>query len=122
MKLARAAGDTAGAVSAATAAADLEDRTEKHPVTPGAVLPARELLGDLSLELGRPAEARRAYEATLARSPNRARSLFGLARAAELAGDAGTAREKYGEFLQLLAHADGDRPEIATAQRQGSNP
>ena len=115
--LARAAGDTAGAVSAAVAAADLEDHTEKHPVTPGPVLPARELLGDLLVELGRPADARHAYEASLVRSPNRARSLFGLARAAELAGDATTARDKYGEFLRLLAHADGDRPEIAAAQR-----
>jgi tetratricopeptide (TPR) repeat protein len=116
-----AAGDTAGAVSAATAAADLEDHTEKHPVTPGPVLPARELLGDLLLEVGRPADARRAYEATLARSPNRARSLFGLARAAALAGDTATAREKYLEFLRLLATADGDRPEIAAA-RQATRP
>jgi tetratricopeptide (TPR) repeat protein len=115
--LARAAGDTAGAVSAATAAADLEDHTEKHPVTPGPVLPARELLGDLLLELGRPAQARGAYESSLARSPNRARSLFGLARAAALAGDATTARDKYGEFLRLVAQGDGDRPEIAAARR-----
>jgi tetratricopeptide (TPR) repeat protein len=115
--LAWATGDTAGAVSAATAAADLEDHTDKHPVTPGPVLPARELLGDLLLQVGRPADARRAYEATLARSPNRARSLFGLARAAALAGDTATAREKYLEFLRLLAPADGDRPEIAAARQ-----
>ncbi len=83
--LALAAGDTTSAVTAATAAADLEDHTEKHPVTPGAVLPARELLGDLLLQIGRPAAARRAYEATLARSPNRARSLSGLAAARKLA-------------------------------------
>jgi tetratricopeptide (TPR) repeat protein len=115
--LGRAAGPQLGAVAAATAAADLEDRTEKHPVTPGPVLPARELLGDLLLELGRPAEARRAYEATLSRSPNRARALFGRARAAEQAGDTATARATYEALLRLLAHADGDRPEIATARR-----
>ena len=116
--LARAAGDTAGALASATEAADLEDHTEKHPVTPGAVLPARELLGDLLLDAGRPAEARRAYEATLARSPNRARSLFGLARAAEAAGDSDGARATYRQFLRLLAHADGERPEIATARER----
>jgi predicted Zn-dependent protease len=115
--LARAVGDTAGAVAAAMAAADLEDHTEKHPVTPGPVLPARELLGDLLLELGRPAAARQAYEASLSRSPNRARSLLGLARAAEQAGDAATARARYAALLRLLAHADGDRPELAAARR-----
>ncbi|MBA3894539.1 MAG: hypothetical protein H0X69_12740 [Gemmatimonadales bacterium] len=62
-------------------AADLEDITEKSPVTPGSVLRARELYGDLLLELGDPAKARRAYEASLARQPLRARSLVGLAAA-----------------------------------------
>src|SRR5439155_1087264 len=81
--LARAAGDGADAVRQARAAADLEDGTQKHPVTPGAVLPARELLGDLLLELGRPVEAAQAFAASLAQQRSRARSLFGAARAAE---------------------------------------
>src|SRR5213592_4774463 len=59
--LARTMGDTAEAVRLATTAADLEDGTQKHPVTPGSLLPARELLGDLLLELGRPVEAAQAY-------------------------------------------------------------
>ena len=110
-------GDTAGAVQLAGQAADREDGTQKHPVTPGSVLPARELEGDLLLLVGKPAEARKAYAATLALSPNRARSLFGLARSVELAGDRPTAQAKYREFLSLMAKADGGRPEIAIAQR-----
>src|SRR2546422_2505534 len=66
-----AAGDTAGALREATAAADREDVTAKHPVTPGELLPARELEGDLLLALGRYAPARSAYEATLRREPGR---------------------------------------------------
>ncbi len=62
-------------------AAALEERVGKHPVTPGAVLPARELLGDLLLELGRPVEARAEYRASLEVAPNRRRALAGLARA-----------------------------------------
>ena len=112
-----AAGDTAHAVLHAAEAADREDRTQKHPVTPGAVLPARELEGDLLLVVGKPAAAAKAYAITLALSPNRARSLFGLARAAELTGDVATARAKYQEFLNLMAKADGGRPEIALARR-----
>ncbi len=114
--LARAMRDATEAVRQATAAADIEDVTQKHPVTPGAVLPARELLGDLLLELNRPADAARAYEASLRQAPGRARSLFGLARAAEQAGDLATARARYQEFLTLMHAADGDRPEILVAR------
>jgi hypothetical protein len=112
-----ATGDTADAILHAAQAADREDGTQKHPVTPGPVLPARELQGDLLLAVGRPALAAKAYAATLALSPNRARSLFGLARAAELSGDSATARVEYREFLSLMVRADGGRPEIAGARR-----
>src|SRR5439155_105225 len=109
-------GDTAEAWRLAAAAADLEDVTQKHPVTPGAVLPARELLGDLLLELGRPADAARAYAASLAQQPNRARSLFGAARAAELAGDVTVARARYREYLTLMEKSDGGRGELEIAR------
>src|SRR5213080_2406956 len=112
-----ATGDTAAAILHAGQAAAREDGTQKHPVTPGPVLPARELEGDLLLLAGRPAAAGRAYAATLALSPNRARSLFGLARAAELLGDMATALARYREFLGLMAKADGARPELAVARR-----
>jgi cytochrome c-type biogenesis protein CcmH/NrfG len=68
-------------------AAQLEASTEKHPVTPGEVLPAAELLGDMFMELEQYADARVAYEKSLARSPNRYNSLSGAARAAEREGN-----------------------------------
>ena len=66
------------ALNKQTTAADLEDEIGKSPVTPGHILPARELLGDMLLQLGRPEEATDAYKATLKLSPNRARSLAAL--------------------------------------------
>jgi tetratricopeptide (TPR) repeat protein len=111
-----ASGDTQGALGLARAAADSEEVTDKHPVTPAELLPARELEGDMLLATGHPVEARAAYRATLAREPNRARSLFGMARSAELAGDRRAAASDYQKFLQLMAKADRDRPEVATAK------
>jgi tetratricopeptide (TPR) repeat protein len=75
-----AAGDTAEALRLGAAAADLEDAVEKDPVTPGAVLPARELYGDLLVQSGRAAEARAAYGSVLARQPGRVRAQAALAR------------------------------------------
>lgn len=110
------AGDTAAALRDAQAAAEREDVTAKHPVTPGELLPARELDADLLLKVGQYARARAAYEATLQREPGRARSLFGAARAAELSGDAETARVRYQAFLRSMEHADGARPELGVAR------
>jgi tetratricopeptide (TPR) repeat protein len=114
--LARAEGDDGRALRLAQEAVELEETVEKHPVTPGPLLPARELLGDLLLELRRPAEARQAYEATLRREPNRARSIFGAARAAELAGDGAGAREHYQHLLQVMRAADAERAEVRLAR------
>ena len=101
----------------AAEAADLEETVEKHPVTPGPLLPARELQGDLLLELDRPAEALVAYEKTLEREPRRARALFGAARAAELAGERATATARYREILDVMAKGEATRPEIVAAKR-----
>lgn len=109
-------GDTTGALVLARAAADSEEVTDKHPITPAELLPTRELLGDMLLASGRHAEARKAYQETLLREPGRARSLFGAARAAELAGARAGATTGYREFLKLMSEADGDRPEIARAR------
>ncbi len=109
-------GDTAGGLALATAAADTEDVTDKHPVTPAELLPARELQADMLLAAGRYAEARVAYRATLAREPGRARSLFGAARAAQLAGDRRGASDGYGEYVEAMAPSDGARPELAVAR------
>ena len=114
--LARAAHDDARAVRLAREAAELEETVEKHPVTPGPLLPARELEGDLLLELRRPAEALRSYELTLRREPNRARTLFGAGRAAELAGNPTAAGRYFAEFLALMRNADPQRPEPAVAR------
>ncbi len=81
------------ALALMTAAADLDDAAEKHPVTPGSILPAREQLGDLLMELGRPADALMQYEASLRRAPGRLYGLLGAVRAAEAAGKAGAAGE-----------------------------
>ncbi|MBP1683740.1 MAG: hypothetical protein H6Q27_1307, partial [Ignavibacteriaceae bacterium] len=68
-------------------AADLEDATSKNPVTPGALLPAREMLGDLLLEMNRPKEALEQYELSLKQNPNRFNTLYGAGKSAELIGD-----------------------------------
>ena len=109
--------DTGAALGQAKAAADVEDVTAKHPVTPGPVLPARELYGDLLIAAGRYTEAANAYAMSLQNAPRRARSLFGLARAAELSGDLTLAQDRYRDYLKLMEHADGDRPELALARR-----
>ncbi len=111
-----AAGDTAGGLALATAAADSEDVTDKHPVTPAELLPARELEADMLLAAGRHAEARAAYRATLVRERSRARSIYGAARAAELAGDRAAAEAGYRELLVLLGPADRPRQELVTAR------
>ena len=90
---------------------------EKHPVTPGAVLPARELLGDLLLAQRKPADALKAYEATLTHSPRRFNSVAGAMRAAERSGEGVAARRYARELLAMCAKADTERPETREAKR-----
>jgi tetratricopeptide (TPR) repeat protein len=97
-------------------AADREDATDKHPVTPGPLVPARELLGEMLLELDRPAEALAEFQRSQAKEPNRLRGYYGAARAAELAGKAEVARDDYSKLLELTVRADGDREEILRAR------
>ena len=97
-------------------AADLDDATEKHPVTPGSVLPAREQLGELLLELKQPREALREFEVSFRNTPNRFNGLYGAARAARLADDEKTARAYYAKVIELCAHADTVRPELEEAK------
>ena len=84
--LSRAEKKDAEAVALMRSAAELEDSTDKHPVTPGSILPAREQLADLLVELGQPAAALTEYEASLRSAPARFNSYDGAARAAERAG------------------------------------
>jgi len=97
-------------------AADHEDNTDKHNVTPGVILPAREMLGDMLLELKQPAEALVAFESTLRTAPNRFNSLSGAGRAAELSGNKEKAKTYYAKLLSMCEHADGDRPELQEAR------
>ena len=97
-------------------AAEHEDSTDKHPVTPGVILPARELLGEMLLELKKPAEALVEFEGTLRTAPNRYNALSGAARAAKLSGDSKKAKSYYAKLLVICDHADGDRPELQDAR------
>ena len=95
------------------AVADLDDATDKHPVTPGALMPAREQLGELLIELKQPAEALEAFETALRNTPNRFNALYGAARAARLAGNNTKASQYYRALLTLTRFADTQRPDIA---------
>ena len=114
--LASAEGKKEEAVKLMTAAADLDDATEKHPGTPGAILPAREQLGEMLLEQGRGSEALAAYEASLKRAPKRLVSLYGAARASKLVGDATKASSYYAELAEMTKASDGTRAEIKEAR------
>jgi hypothetical protein len=113
-----AEGDSTGAVTLMREAADREDATEKAAVTPGPIKPARELLGDMLLQLKRPAEALAEYERTLKREPNRFRATYGAARAAAAAGQQQMASAYYATLLQIAQGADQPgRTELTEARR-----
>jgi hypothetical protein len=114
--IARAEGRDKESVALLRAAADMEDATEKHIVTPGHLLPAREMLGELLLELGQPAHALKEFEASVAKEPNRFRGLYGAARAAELSGDRTKAKTYYTKLVAIADKADGARPELRQAR------
>jgi tetratricopeptide (TPR) repeat protein len=115
--LALAQGRTDDALNGMQQAAELEDRSDKHPVTPGPLVPVHELLGEMLLELKRPAEALEQFERVQTAEPNRFRAIYCAARAAELAGDGQKALTLYDRLLTLVSKRDGERPEIAHAQR-----
>jgi len=103
-----------------SAAADLEDKTEKSPVTPGPLAPARELYGQMLLERGMAKEALAAFEATKAKEPNRFHGYAGAAVAAEKLGDKAKAKANY-EKLIALAGTESTRPEITAARRSAAS-
>jgi tetratricopeptide (TPR) repeat protein len=95
------------ALKAMSAAADIEDRTEKHQVTPGAPKPARELYGVMLLEQGKPQEALAAFEATLKKEPNRLGAYVGAAKAAGKSGDTAKAQDYYRKVIAIAGEATG---------------
>src|SRR5260221_5149815 len=111
-----AEGKTEEALKVMSAAADAHDQTEKSPVTPGPLAPARELYGEMLLERGMVKEALAAFEATKAKEPNRFQSYAGAAKAANALGDKAVARQNYQQLVALTANADTERPEVAAAK------
>jgi len=107
--------ETGQALEQMTIAADMEDATEKHPVTPGEVIPARELLGDMFLKAGHYKEALTVYEDDLKRHPNRFNGLYGAGYAAEKSGDPIKAKSYY-QQLSDLCMAGATRPELIAAR------
>ena len=111
------AGKNAEALVLMNQAADMEDQTEKHPVTPSEVIPARELLGDMLLQLHQPQQALEAYVASLRKHPNRFNGLYGAGAAAERAGNLEKARFYYQQLLKMADAANSDRPELYAARQ-----
>ena len=112
---ARAEGRDTDALRLMRDTADQEDKTEEHIMMPGRVIPVREMLGELLVELKQPKEALAAFEQSLTNDPHRFRAIYGAARAAQLSKDLGKAD---GYYRQLLAQTGtaSERPEITHAK------
>ena len=109
-------GNTKNALLEARLAADMEDSTEKHPVTPGEVLPARELLGDMMMETKQYKAALEAYEAVLTKSPNRFNAVYNAGIAAEKSGGEPKAIFYFKQLIAIADTTNSNRPEIGIAQ------
>jgi tetratricopeptide (TPR) repeat protein len=109
-------GDLDAALRLMAAAADLEDKSEKSAVTPGRLVPARELLGDMLLESGKPADALAEYERSQLRDPNRFRSLYGAGQAAAQSGNRDRARSYFLRLIDMAGSGES-RPEMQFARR-----
>ncbi len=96
--------------------ADHEDAVDKHPVTPGALLPVREILADLLLENGVATDALKEYEAVLKKAPRRFNATAGAAKAADKAGDKARARAYAMQLLEIAKDAEASRPELTWAR------
>ena len=113
-----AEGKATEAVSGMRAVAAREDGTDKSPITPGPLAPARELLGDMLLELKQPTEALAEYRAVLKKEPNRFRAIYGAAKAAGASGDNAAARGYYEQLVKMCPKADSPgRAELVEARK-----
>jgi tetratricopeptide (TPR) repeat protein len=104
------------AIRLMTEAAAMEDATDKHPVTPGEVIPARELLGDMLMEMGEFAKALEAYEADLKKHPGRFNGLYGAGLAAKKTGETEKATVYFQQLLSIAQRSEMKRPELAAAK------
>ncbi len=107
-------GKNVEAVTLMNIAAEMEDKTEKHPVTPGEVIPAKELLGDLLLQMNKPNDALKAYEANLKKHPNRFNALYGAGLAAEKSGNIEKTNQYYRQLLAVVSPGNSDRKELTS--------
>ena len=105
------------AIKLMNAAADLEDKTGKHPVTPGDVIPARELLGDMLMQMNKPSEAFYVYEASLKNTPLRFNGLYGAYTAAKQSGNILQAKAYSNQLVEIVQSTNSNRPEIASVKR-----
>lgn len=109
-------GKTSEALNLMKLAAEMEEKTSKHPVTPGEVLPARELLGDMLLQLNQPGEALAAYEIDLKNHQNRFNGLYGAGLAAERSGQPDKAKSYYQQLITISDPARSTRSELDVAR------
>jgi len=107
-------------IKAMAAAADAEDLTDKSAVTPGPLAPARELLGFMLLEAGRPKDALAAFEAVTKKEPHRFLALYGAGQAAEALKQTMKAKGYYKQIAEICKDASGDRPELAHARKMAA--
>lgn len=110
------AGKNREAIQLMTIAASMEDNTEKHPVTPGEVIPARELLADMLTEMNKPAEALRAYEEALKKQPNRFNALYGAGLSAEKSNNKVKANTYYSQLIAIANSSGSKRQELEIAK------
>jgi tetratricopeptide (TPR) repeat protein len=115
--LAQARKQTTEAIGLMRSAADLEDTSEKHIAMENRLYPMRELLADLLLESGQPAQALAEYEASMRASPKRFNALVGAAKAAAASDNPTKASDYYAKLLALGANADTIRPDLLEAKR-----
>ena len=111
-----AMGQQDAALKTMGAAADAEDETEKHPVTPGQLTPARELYAAMLLQAGKPADALAAFEAVMHKEPNRLNASLGAAEAALATGDTAKAKQYFAAAAALASDPSANRPEIVKAR------
>ena len=113
-----AAGQKNEALQKMKKAAELEDGTEKSAITPGPLAPARELLGEMLLQVNEPGQAFEQFEATLKKEPSRFRALYGAAHAAQLGGNREASLKYFRDLRKACQRADKPgRPELAEAER-----
>jgi len=101
-------------------AADLEDATDKASISPGPRAPARELLGEMLLEMNRPADALKEFEAVMKKEPNRFLAIFGAAKAAEAGKQAAKAKSYFTQIVEMCKDAGNERAELAYARKMAN--